>query len=339
MDWSRFLRASLFGIAAVLVAILAFVALMDPYGNLRHRLAGPHVAMDLNQRYQFPSIIFSGEFDSLVIGTSTARLLEPTRLEAAFGGRFANLGMNASTAFEQSQLMKLFLREVARPHALVIGIDHAWCAADADVERTTHRGFPPWIYDDNPWNDWLYLLNAKSVEIAGRQLGARLGLEEPRIPRAGFGVSIHDEATYDPLKAKVRIAEYGEVSAAPRRELPALVWLEDVLAVAPREMLKLAIVIPVHVRAQPVPGSPAEAHEAECKRRIAEIGARHGATVVDFRYPSPLTREDGNYWDALHWRLPIGQRIIEGALAAVEGKSGPEWRLLARPGVVEAKRF
>jgi len=39
----------------------------------------------------------SGRYDSAVVGTSTVRLLDPQRLGALFGARFANLGLNAGT--------------------------------------------------------------------------------------------------------------------------------------------------------------------------------------------------------------------------------------------------
>ena len=38
----------------------------------------------------------------------------------------------------------------------------------------------------------------------------------------------------------------------------------------------------------------AAARDEACKARVAAIGARHGATVVDFRRPSPVTTEDAN---------------------------------------------
>jgi hypothetical protein len=55
--------------------------------------------------------------------------------------------------------------------------------------------------------------------------------------------------------------------------------------------------------------------------------------VVDFRRPSPVTVEDANYWDALHYRLPIAGRIVAGLRAAREtGADDPGgfYRVLAR---------
>jgi hypothetical protein len=41
-----------------------------------------------------------------------------------FGGRFANLAMNAGLAYEQYRLSALFIREVKDRRTLVVGIDH-----------------------------------------------------------------------------------------------------------------------------------------------------------------------------------------------------------------------
>ncbi len=55
-------------------------------------------------------------------GTSTARLLDPQELDRAFGGRFANLAMNAATPWEQTQLARLFLTR-APARACCFGLD------------------------------------------------------------------------------------------------------------------------------------------------------------------------------------------------------------------------
>src|SRR5262249_32310272 len=134
--------------------------------------------------------------------TSSSRLLDPERLDAALGGRFANLAMNAARAWEQFRLAQLFLRHQPRPQALLFALDWVWCDQNADVERITERGFPEWMYDENPWNDWIYLLNPLTLEFAGRLALHRLGLKPPRIPANGFEVFVPPEDAYDAAKAE-----------------------------------------------------------------------------------------------------------------------------------------
>src|SRR5438876_1039022 len=144
MSWAGFLRRFLLVFALALASAFALIALMNPFGNLTPRVFGAHVIMDTNDRFQYPAIVRSRAFDSAVIGTSSSRLLDPTRLEGAFGGRFANLGLNDGRAWEEYQLALLFLRTVPRPKTLLFGLDWVWCAADADVRRVSHRIFPTW---------------------------------------------------------------------------------------------------------------------------------------------------------------------------------------------------
>jgi hypothetical protein len=91
--------------------------------------------------------------------------------------------------------------------------------------------------------------------------------------------------------------------------------------------------MPVHVAAQRWPGTREAAVEAECKAQITAIGRAHGAKVIDWRIASPITTNDSNYWDGLHYRLPIAQRIarelIEAAVNSAESPEG-DYRLLAR---------
>lgn len=318
-SWPRYLRHTLGAIVVLAGLCFAFVVAMNPYGHLPHRLFGPHVVMDINQRFQFPSIIKSGDFDSVVIGTSTSRLLDPKLLAKAFPGTFANLGMNNGQAWEQWQLMQMFLKETSAPKTLLVGIDTVWCFhnADADDQRITARGFPPWMYDDDPWNDWTKIFNAKAVEIAGRQAAQRLGFDDARLPPNGFDVFVNPDSEYDAERARRKIYKANRPHGAAPMRFPAVAWLSDILIRAPEGMTKLVVFMPAHLRTLPAPGSPAMKRDQQCKHEITHAARSAGAVVVDFRIPSELTREDTNFWDPVHWRLPVGTQIIDGVAAAM----------------------
>jgi hypothetical protein len=347
MSWAGFLKRFLTTLGLVLGLALGLVVLMNPFGNLTPRAFGTHVVMDTNDRFQLPAIVRSGAFDSVVIGTSSSKLLDPAWLERAFGGRFANIAFNDGRAWEEYQLARLFLRTVPRPGTLLVGIDWVWCAADADASRITGRGFPPWIYDDASWNDWLYVLNWRGVETAARQLANRAGLLPARIPANGYDMFVPMESTYDASKAKQHIwrgragpivpHEPAYVATEADRahwQYPALAWLDELAGNVPAGTRVILAFMPAHVAGQLQPGSKEAAQEAECKARMAAIASRRGAHLVDFKIVSPITSQDANYWDKLHYRLPIAQRIVEGiARAVATGRDDPggDWRYLAGP--------
>ena len=100
----------------------------------------------------------------------------------------------------------------------------------------------------------------------------------------------------------------------------------------PRHSMIVLAFMPVHVAAQAWPGTRNAAVEAECKARIAAIGRKLGANVVDWRIASPVTANDENYWDGLHYRLPIAQRIARELVDAViqsRPASDGSYRILA----------
>src|SRR5690606_21597141 len=140
-------------------------------------------------------------YDSLIVGSSTSRLLDPERLNGPFGARFVNMAMNSMQAWEQRIMIDLFLRTVGAPKVLLIGIDAVWCNPQADRLRAEY-GFPEWMYDDDRWNDLLHLLNTATAEITGRMIGNRLGLYGERVRQDGYGVFVPPEEQYDLAKAR-----------------------------------------------------------------------------------------------------------------------------------------
>lgn len=351
--WRGMARTTAITLAGGLGLVAGTIYLVDPYDVVPFSPPAPRPMMDLNQRWLYPAVARSGRYDSLVIGTSTIRLLDPQRLDRAFGGRFANLAMNSATAWEQDQLARVFLRAAGPPRTLVIGIDTVWCAQDADTRRITFRGFPEWMYDDDRWNDLVHLLNGKTLEIAGRLVGYWLGLRDARYRDDGFEVFVPPEASYDLARARTHLYPDGAARPAPVdppvRLDPALVetirfpahdWVDGLLGETRGRTRVILAAMPVHVSAQPVPGSEAAAVERLCLDRLAAIARRHGAVMVDWRYPSALTREDANYWDPLHYRLPVAERLVEDLRAAASGGTSPDgtspdgtWRVTAPPPV------
>ena len=47
--------------------------------------------LDGSQRFAYPQVMRSGRFDSIIVGSSTARLIDPEQLNGPFAARFANM--------------------------------------------------------------------------------------------------------------------------------------------------------------------------------------------------------------------------------------------------------
>jgi hypothetical protein len=337
-SWSRFVVLFLAILTGGLVPIYLFVLLVDPYDLVPFSLPIERPIVSGNQRHAYAQIARSRRFDAVIMGTSTSVLLDPRAFNAAFDARFANLAMMDMHAWEQKTVLGYYLRHNPAPKVVIVALDRFWCELNADRDRISPLGhFPEWLYDDNPWNDYLYLLNSSTVAIAARIVEYRYGLYRERIRPDGYSPFTPPDNQYDPVRARHRIntgavdvkqPPGAALSDSERQALvfPALPWLDEVLARPPRSTLKVLAYMPVHVQAQPRPGSRAAAIESECKERIAAIARNRGVTVIDWRIASAITTDDMNYWDSLHYRQQIAQRIARDLAAAVlehrEAKDG-----------------
>jgi hypothetical protein len=343
-DWRGFVALFLGVLIGLVAGIYLFILLVDPYGIIPFSLPIERPLVSISQRFMYPQVVRSKRFDSLIVGTSTSRLLDPQLLDRLFDVHIANLAMDSAMAWEQKTMLDLFLRTVGPPKLLIVGLDSVWCDQHADRNRITFRGFPDWLYDDNPWNDYLYLFNYGTLEIAGRLVGYHLGLYPERVRYDGYDVFVPPESQYDPERAHNNVWRGvppppavlpPPLSTAELSQLkfPALVWLDAALARIPAPNLKILAFMPVNVAAQPMPGTHEAEAETECKARVVAIAQKRGATVIDWRIASPLTTNDLNYWDSLHYRVPIATQLAnELAGAALSGRQAADgsYRLLAR---------
>ncbi len=328
-EWRRFTRLFLTTFVAGVLGAGLFILLIDPYDMVPFSLPIERPLVSGSQRFAYPQAMRSKRFDALIVGSSTARLIDPEQLNGPFGARFANMAMNASSAWEQWTTFEYFRRNAGPPKVLIVGIDDAWCDPNANRDRKRH-GFPEWMYDDDRWNDYSHLFNSGTLELAGRLVGYHLGLYRARSRYDGYEVFTPPENDYDLARARAGIwlgrppqplpnASLPVLPDEERRALkfPALAWLDMMLGELPASTIKVLAFMPVHVAAQAWPGTRDAAVEAECKARIAALGRVHGARVIDWRIASLITIEDANYWDGLHYRLPIARRVADELAGAV----------------------
>ena len=349
--WRRFtasiVRTALTGLGLIYV----FVAVIDPHDNLFISPDWERAVINTNQRFSYPAIARNPDFDSAVFGTSTSRLLKPSALERHLGGRFANLAMNSATAYEQSRMFELFMRHHSDPATLVIGVDIVWCRVSTSVTRYTFRPFPEWMYDENRWNDLLHLLNGPAVEQAGRQLEYWLGRREPKYGFDGYKSFLPLRQEYDIEKARAKI--YGPRGPRLKPTGSAIAqsdWtfathelLAGMLAMPPDETTKILFLVPYHDFNQPDPSTLRGLVWNVCKRRLGELAtATPNTHVLDFMISSPITTQDENYWDLLHYSEEVGERIPRlMARALAERTDLPELHYLgsARPAGENVSRY
>ena len=203
--WTRFLRWLALASLVFGGGLYTFILMVDPYQNVPFSPAFDRAPISTNQRYAFPALARNPGFDSVIIGTSTLRLIDPARMSRLLDSPFVNLAMNSATAYEQTRIHALFMR--ARADYLVIGIDDAWCERQAEYTKYTFRGFPEWMYDDDPWNDLRYMFNDQALENAVRMVEYLTGKREAKYRRDGYRDLSKDFGTYDLEAARGRLYE------------------------------------------------------------------------------------------------------------------------------------
>ena len=316
---------------ALLAALFLFVAIIDPWGVLPLSPPLPRVPVSSNARFTMPALARAGRFDSAVIGSSSSRLLRPALLDTLFGGHFVNLAMNAATAWEQSQMLALFTRSHPEARMVIVGLDTAWCTQAP--QRTTPRPFPEWMYEGSPWRGYLHLLNLYAVQEAASELWTMLGLKPRRYGLDGYTSFVPPESSYDPARVGAAFVRWGVPPALPAsgapHALPALAMLAQAMRALPPGTRTILFLTPSHVSLQGAPGSDYAAMWDACRDQVSALAAAvPNATVVDFNRPSPITQDVGNYWDPVHYRAPIADRIARDLALAEQGEAAPDDRIL-----------
>ena len=295
--------------------LYGFVVIVDPWDALPLSPPLPRVPISSNARFSFPALARSAAFDSVVLGTSAARLLRPAELDPAFGAHFANLAMNSATAYEQSRMLDLFLRHHPAPRVVIVALDQAWCG---DVfERFTPRPFPEWMYGPDRWAGYREMLTPYAVQEAWNQLMVMLGLKRRRYGLDGYTSFVPPDSQYDTVRRDRAFARWPPLDRVPAppdlpARYPALPLLDRMLAALPAGTRKIVYFTPSHVDQQGAPGSVTAWRWAHCKAEVAAIARRRDARALDVQIPSAITRDRDNFWDPVHYRQAIATRVTEG---------------------------
>ena len=329
--WRRFLAVGALTAAGLGAALYLFVVLVDPWGSLPLSLPLARVPISTNARYSFPALARSAAFDSAVFGTSTSRLLRPAMLDAALGGRFANLAMNSATAWEQAQLLAVFARAHPQARSVVVGLDDSWCRVGAGVQRNA-RPFPDWMYARRRWAGYGAMFTLYALQEAVNQAGVLLHLKRVRYGRDGYTDFLPPDSRYDPVRVDAIFRAWGTPPADPPAgptEQPELTGLAPMLRLLSDATLKLLFFTPDSVDQQGVPGSAQAAKWAACKAQAArDVAGVPGVVLVDFLRPSPITTRRDNYWDPIHYRVAVAARLVADLARAVRGEKGEEYWLI-----------
>ena len=320
--------------AGLLAFVFLFVTVIDPWNALPLSPPLPRVPVSTNARFTMPALARSPRFDSAVIGSSSSRLLRPALLDELLGGHFVNLAMNAATAWEQAQLLAVFTRTHPDARMVIMGLDTVWCTEAP--QRLTPREFPGWMYHGSAWRGYGHMMSLYAVQESASELWTMLGFKHRHYGLDGYTSFVPPESAYDPARVAAAFARAGEPPDQSARDgsygLPALPMLAQALLALPPGTRKLVFFTPAHVSQQGLPGSDYAGMLASCKAQVAALARSVPNTVVaDFDMPSPVTSAVASYWDPVHYREPVADRLMLDLAAAAAGRAGEDDRILVAP--------
>ena len=107
--------------------------------------------------------------------------------------------------------------------------------------------------------------------------------------------------------------------------LPDLDRLGTRLGALPRATLKLLWFPPPTREILGEPGTEVAAEWAACKAQAVAISAAVANVVVlDFAFPDAITGDEHNFWDRLHYRRGVRDRILADFGRALRGAADPD---------------
>lgn len=296
--------------------------IVDPYDTLKISYPAKREPIVSNQRFSYPAIALKDFHDSAIIGTSSIRLLNPENLNVLFDAKFVNLAMNSATAYEQYKTYELFRRAHENIKYLIVGVDMVWCDRKRNPEKLTFRPFPPWLYDENEFNDYLNMFSARGLENTVRLIEYWFGKREAKYNEDGYHNFVGDDNKYDLKKAIINI--YGgaenkisfEEKLADERNRPDSntilefpvhkLYLSKIFESLSDKTIKLIVFVPYYYR------NIYSQYEKinECKNKLIKFSHQYKNThVIDFMFDSDITSDDSNYWDVLHYRIHVAEKL------------------------------
>ena len=171
MTRKRWCLLTLTALLGLLASVVTLVVIVDPF-EIYHRawFYNPPYESD-TQMYSQAGVAKSYTYNSVIIGSSVTENCTPSVYDAALGGRFVKLSMNAGTARDHAKMMEIALRthDVRR---VVYGLDlFAYSLYYTNQKAVT----PDYLYDDNLLNDVYYLLNKNVLLDQIPQALSRIG--------------------------------------------------------------------------------------------------------------------------------------------------------------------
>jgi hypothetical protein len=315
-DWSGSLRACLGALAIGAALLFAVMIAVDPYDSGKFGWLGIAGIDDRDTVTATASRARDPQFDSAIIGNSTAQMLHPAKLSQATGLRFVQLYLTGGSPREQLAALDSFLRNHQNVGALVFVTDPFWCVHQR-VEYPKDR-FPYWLYDNSSLAYAARLLSWPAIERVSQRISIGLGWRQRNEPNGYFsyediwhpGVFREVNAPRDPAPA---------VIPAGRDRFPEITLLDAAIKRLPASVPVVVVVPPTLSTMVAKPGTPAAAEREACNAALKRtVAGRPRSNFINYRIENALTRDRDNFADFIHYRPILADKMAEGIAYSIK---------------------
>ena len=318
--WGRCLLVFLGALAFGALLVFGFLAAVDPYDSGRFGWFDIDGTADTGTTTANASRARDPQFDSAVIGDSTAQRLMPAELSQATGLHFVQLAVQGGTPPEQLAVLDFFIRHHRRTGAIVIGADTPWCTHDTQV-RSEHP-FPYWLYGDSTLDYATHIFSWRGIDHAIQRVLIGLGRQQRRSADGTFNYEdVYPSEQHPEVKQpKQRLLFTGEIDAS----FPMLRRLAARIEKLPADVSIIVLVPPTFFTTVPSSGTRAAAEQDACDAALKAMVAGRRGNFINYRVDNALTRDNQNFVDLIHYRAKIAARIQQGVAASIKSGSAAE---------------
>lgn len=310
---------------SLLLCLLIYSAfyLIDPYDCYPFSIKAQRAPVSSDARYFHTMLARSNQFDSAIIGASTARELRPEQLNPLFHSKFVNLSFNAASAYEQSKILALFVGHHQEIKTVLWGLDFVWYKTKDKYTKFARpdEDFPEWLYGPEPWKHPMSF-NLKNYENSMNQLWFMLGVKRFKFGPDGYTTYARRTMTLDEKRLRIYGSKTPREKSAvippiltPDEELKALSFPAEAILRAsldslPADTKKILFFVPYHYFHQPADGSYDAAVIKEFKHRISRLVKQYqNIHLLDFMFRSEMTTNDALYLDKVHTTVEGGTEL------------------------------
>ncbi|MBE7729991.1 hypothetical protein [Komagataeibacter sp. FXV3] len=327
--WKHFCMLALGTMLALGGGLYLFIVTVDPWDVLPLSPRLPRIPITSNARYTMPALARNTRFDSVMLGTSTSRLIQPAVMDRALGTHFLNMSMNSASPWEQARELDTFLRAHPSPRIVMIDVDAAWCHERPGSLTSPNRPWPEWMYGHPAWTGYLHMASLYALQEAANQFLWLVGLKAQRFGLDGYTSFVPPDDQYVRLQGRVQAAFD---HWAPPDNTPAppgmagtppatMALLDSMVGRMPASTIRILWFPPASAFLHGTAGGIASTRLQACRLGVERIAAhRPNVIALDFNHDSPLTENRDNFWDPLHYRIPVARRLMADITAVVLGK-------------------